>query len=127
LNGKSVPMTIEKGFVRIQRRWHANDVVQLNMPMPIRRVVANAAVTEDKDKAAIQRGPIVYCLEAVDNGGATSGVTLPLDASLSHEFKKDLLGGIEVINGPSAVAIPYYSWANRGRGEMSVWIPTTRK
>jgi hypothetical protein len=122
LNGRAVAMTIDKGFLHVRRRWQPGDVVELTLPMPIRRVLAHEAVTEDRGKAAIQRGPLVYCLEAVDNGGATSGVTLPLDAPLTHAFRKDLLGGIEVITGPSLTAIPYYAWANRGRGEMSVWI-----
>jgi hypothetical protein len=98
----------------------------VNRTMSIPRVLAHDGVAEDRGKAAIQRGPLVYCLEAVDNGGTTSGVTLPLDAPLAHEFKRDLLGGIEVITGPSMMAIPYHAWADRGRGEMSVWILTAK-
>jgi len=123
LNGTSLKMTTEKGFLRIHRQWKKGDTVALTLPMPIRRVLANDLVTEDRGKAAIQRGPIVYCLEAVDNGGKTSGLTLPLDAALTHAFKADLLGGVDVIGGPSVTAIPYFAWANRGRGEMTVWIP----
>ena len=123
LNGKPVPLTLEKGFVHINRRWQKGDVVTLRLPMPIRRVLANDAVTEDEGKAVIERGPLVYCLEAVDNGGKTSGITLPLDAALTHEFRAALLGGVDVITGPSVVAVPYFAWANRGRGEMAVWVP----
>jgi hypothetical protein len=122
LNGAPVAMTIDKGFLKIRRRWQKGDVVSISLPMPIRRVIAHDRVTEDRGKAALQRGPIVYCLEAVDNGGATSAVTLPLDAPLTHAFNPDRLGGVDVISGPSLTAIPYYAWANRGRGEMSVWI-----
>lgn len=122
VNGTAVPMTIDKGFLKLRRRWQKGDVVTLDLPMPVRRVRANDAVIENQGKAAIERGPLVYCLEAVDNGGATSNATLPLDAVLNHSFKTDLLGGVEVITGPSVTAIPYYAWANRGRGEMSVWI-----
>ena len=122
LNGAPVAMTLDKGFLKIRRRWQKGDTVALSFPMPIRRVLAHDQVTEDRGKAAIQRGPIVYCLEAVDNGGTTSTATLPLDAALTHTFKADLLGGIDVISGPSVMAIPYYAWANRGRDEMTVWI-----
>lgn len=123
LNGETVPVKIDNGFVRINRRWQKGDVVRLTFPMPIRRVVAHASVTENAGKAAIQRGPLVYCLEAVDNGGKSSGLTLPLDAALAHEFRRDLLGGVEIISGESIVAVPYFAWANRGRGEMTVWVP----
>jgi len=123
VNGTPVSLTLDKGFARVTRRWNKGDVVTLTMPMPIRRVLAHDRVTEDQNKAAIQRGPLVYCLEAVDNNGKTSDVTLPLDAPLAHTFNKDLLGGIEVVTAGSVTAIPYYAWANRGRGEMSVWIP----
>jgi hypothetical protein len=122
LNGSPVAMTLDAGFLKIRRRWQQGDTVTLSLPMPIRRVLAHDRVTEDSGKAAIQRGPIVYCLEAVDNGGTTSTMTLPLGAPLSHVFNRDLLGGIDVISGPSVTAIPYYAWANRGRGEMAVWI-----
>ena len=123
LNGAAVKMTLDKGFLKIHRPWKKGDTVVLALPMPVRRVLANDLVTEDRGKAAIQRGPIVYCLEAVDNGGKTSGLSLPLGAALAHSFKPDLLGGIDVVTGPSVTAIPYFAWANRGRGEMTVWIP----
>jgi hypothetical protein len=123
LNGKAVPLTLDNGFVHLNRRWQKGDVVRLTLPMAIRRVLANDAVTEDQGKAVIERGPLVYCLEAVDNGGKTSGITLPLDAALTHEFRANLLGGVDVITGPSVTAIPYFAWANRGRGEMAVWVP----
>jgi uncharacterized protein len=124
VNGKASPIVLDHGFAKITRAWKKGDVVAVNFPMPIRRVVANAKVNEDTGKAVIERGPIVYCLEAVDNGGKTSTVVLPLDAALTHTFKADLLGGVDVISGPSVTAIPYYAWANRGRGEMTVWVRT---
>ena len=94
--------------------------------MPIRRVLAHEGVAEDRGKAAIQRGPVVYCLEAVDNtarGEHISDVRLPLGAPLAHQFRAALLGGVEVITGDRLVAVPYYAWNNRGKGEMAVWIP----
>jgi hypothetical protein len=79
-------------------------------------------VSEDRGAAAIQRGPIVYCLEAVDNKGSVSNVSIPLDAALAYHFDRGLLGGVGVVTADSAVAVPYYAWGNRGKGEMAVWI-----
>lgn len=123
LNGEALVVGASDGFLRINRRWQKGDVLRLTLPMPVRRVVAHDQVTEDAGKAAIERGPLVYCLEAVDHGGSLGGRTLPLDAPLTHSFRADLLGGVEVVTGPSVTAVPYFAWANRGRGEMVVWIP----
>ncbi len=131
VNGRAVAMTLEQGFVKIRRRWQKGDRVIVSLPMPVRRVVAHDNVTDDKGKAAIERGPLVYCIEAADNtASGTSSVanlTLPLATPLSHEFRADLLNGLEVITGKTGdqtmTAIPYFAWANRGRGDMRVWIP----
>jgi DUF1680 family protein len=123
VDGKRVAIRLEKGYAIIERQWHAGDVVTLDLPMPIRRVLANDAVVEDRGKAAIQRGPIVYCLEAIDNGGHVADRTLPLNAPLTATFDPALLGGVEVIKGEQLAAVPYYAWNNRGKGEMAVWIP----
>ena len=134
VNGKAAPLTIDKGFARIQRRWRKGDVVQLDLPMPIERVVADNRVAEDRGKAAIQRGPIIYCVEGVDNGGAVADLKLPMDAALQHHFDAKLLNGVDVIEGDGSPtsrqgtpvpvrAVPYYAWNNRGKGEMAVWIP----
>jgi len=109
------------------REWRKGDVVTVDIPMPIRRVLANDKVAEDAGKAAIQRGPILYALEAVDNGGSLKDLKLPLDTPLTSTFRPDLLGGVDVITGKvgdrTVTAIPYYAWNNRGKGEMAVWIP----
>jgi uncharacterized protein len=123
VNGKSVPAAASGGYFRVTRQWQKGDVITLIFPMPIERVLANPGVTEDKNRAAIQRGPLVYCLEAVDNGGKVSEIKLPLDLRLAHEFRSDLLGGVEIIRGNGVTAIPYFAWNNRGKGEMEVWIP----
>jgi hypothetical protein len=134
INGKTVPLTVDKGFARIQRRWRKGDVVQLDLPMPIERVVADDRVAEDRGKAAIQRGPIIYSVEGIDNGGTVADLRLPLATTLQHHFDPTLLSGIEVIDGDGSRAInqatpvpvraiPYYAWSNRGKGEMAVWIP----
>lgn len=123
INGKPIPLTLERGYARISRRWQKGDVVQLDLPMPIRRVVAHDGLVENRGRAAIERGPIVYAAEAIDNGGSLKELRVPLDAELSQEYRKDLLGGVVVVTGNGVVAVPYFAWANRGKGEMAVWIP----
>ncbi len=130
VNGSPVPLAVERGFASIRRTWTAGDTVRLDLPMPVRRVVANPGVSADVRRMAIERGPIVYALEGVDNGGTVADLTLGSAATLGHEFKPDLLGGVEIVTGtavrgarPTAfVAVPYYAWANRGKGEMEVWL-----
>jgi hypothetical protein len=141
VNGKSVPLKLEKGYASLSRNWKKGDVIELNMPMPVRRIVANEQVTADRGRVALQRGPLVYCAEWPDNpGGHVRNLLLPDSAKLTAEFKPDLLNGVTVIkvrafglsydaqgkvlkNEQEFTAIPYYAWANRGRGEMLVWIP----
>ncbi len=129
VNGKPAALEVVNGFETIRRRWQRGDVVELNLPMSARRVLANDGVADDRGKAAIQRGPLVYAIEGVDNGGRALDVVLPLDAPLRSEFRQDLLNGVEIVTAqtgsPARVvtAIPYFAWANRGKGEMAVWIP----
>jgi DUF1680 family protein len=115
------------GEAGVERQWRKGDLVVLDMPMPVRRVLANERVAEDTGRSAIQRGPVLYALEGVDNGGSLKDVTLPLDAKLTSTFKPDLLGGVQVVSGTvgdrTVTAIPYYAWNNRGKGEMEVWVP----
>ncbi|MEI6244899.1 MAG: beta-L-arabinofuranosidase domain-containing protein [Acidobacteriota bacterium] len=127
VNGTPVTLTLEQGFVKIRRRWQKGDRIAITLPMPVRRVLAHDKVADNVGKAAIERGPLVYCLEAADNGAAIGTLTLPLATPLSHEYRAELLKGLEVITGKiggqAMTAIPYFAWANRGRGEMRVWIP----
>jgi DUF1680 family protein len=122
VNGKSISLTLDKGFARIQRRWQKGDRIELDLPMTIERVVADDRVAEDRGKVAIQRGPIVYAFEGVDNDGHVLDRSLPRDTALTARFDKNLLGGVTVISGGGLTAVPYYAWNNRGRGEMTVWI-----
>jgi DUF1680 family protein len=126
VNGKAVPLDITDGYVDIRRHWQKGDAISIEFPMPVRRVLANDKVAEDRGMAAIQRGPIVYALEGVDNGGTLKDVSLPLDVPLSAAFRPDLLSGVEVITGKvgdrTITAVPYYAWNNRGKGEMAVWV-----
>ncbi|HEV8483206.1 MAG TPA: glycoside hydrolase family 127 protein [Blastocatellia bacterium] len=141
VNGKPVSLELNKGYVSLKREWQRGDLIELTLPMPVRRVMAGEAVEADRGRVALQRGPVVYCAEWPDNpGGEVRNLMLPDDARLTTEFKPDLLKGVVVIKGKAFgaaydpegklmkqardfTAIPYYSWANRGRGEMLVWLP----
>jgi DUF1680 family protein len=135
VNGESVGLILEKGFAPIHRTWQTGDVIEIDLPMPIRRVTAHDSVQDDRGKVALERGPIVYCAEWVDNGGRVLDLVLPDDADLHPKFEADLLGGVVVVRGQAVrlddgeiapheiLAVPYHVWANRGEGEMTVWIP----
>jgi hypothetical protein len=143
VNGKTVPLAIDKGYVSINRTWRRADTIELMLPMPIRRVAANQLVEADRGRVALQRGPIVYCAEWPDNPqGHVRNLMLPDNSTLAAEYKSGLLGGVTVIKGQATAlaydeqngviknareftAIPYYAWANRGPGEMIVWIPNS--
>jgi DUF1680 family protein len=174
VNGKKVKIVLDKGFASIRREWKRGDVVELDLPMPVRRVMANDAVKDDAGKVALTRGPIVYCAEWPDNGGRVLDLALPDDVTLATAWRPDLLSGVVMLKGravirekepgsgspdrvsgaatPSSgktvanhtpagyavgnsspqeasdsrrdlVLIPYYAWAHRGPGEMTVWLP----
>src|SRR5262249_9010765 len=100
VNGKDVPIALNKGYVSLQRSWKKGDVVELNLPMPVRRVVANEQVMDDRGKVALQRGPLVYCVEWPDvKEGHVVNLVLADAAPLSTEFRAGLLGGVEVLKG----------------------------
>jgi len=148
LNGKSLSLKdfIDRGYTCIIREWRPGDTVELILPMPIERIEANPRVRMNCGKVALRRGPVVYCLEEIDNGKELADLMLPRDAELTAEYRPRLLGGSVVIRGKalrrSAVgwndalyragrskvkevdilAVPYARWANRTPGEMIVWI-----
>jgi uncharacterized protein len=140
VNGKSEPVKLNKGYVALNRSWKAGDVIELNLPMPVRRVVANKNVQADVGRVALQRGPIVFCAEWPDNPGVKiRNLLLPDDQPLTAQFEPMLLNGVETITGQAFSvtkdaddrllkkeqafkAIPYFAWANRGKGEMEVWL-----
>jgi hypothetical protein len=132
VNGDMVPVEVENGFAVLDRTWKAGDTVELELPMQVRRVAAHASVENDRGRLAIQRGPLVYAVESVDNGGTALDITLPADAPLTTEHRAELLGGVTIIRGPGLrggapfdlLAVPYFAWANREPGEMAVWLPT---
>jgi uncharacterized protein len=143
VNGKRVPMQLDKGYVALTRSWKQGDVMELYLPMPIRRVLANDHVAADRGRVALERGPIVYAAEWPDNPkGQVRNLMLPRDENLTADFKPELLHGVTLVEGRAVAlafdaqgkitkteqqftAIPYYAWANRGRGQMMVWFPET--
>jgi len=132
MNGEAVPLSPDAGFASVRRVFDAGDRLELTLPMPVRRVEANESVEGDRGKLALQRGPLVYAAEAADNGGLVLDLALPKNSELAASYRDDLLGGVVAITGTARrggnevpfLAIPYFSWANRGPGEMIVWIPS---
>jgi hypothetical protein len=132
LNGKPYrSLTTSKGYASVKRKWRNGDVVEIEMPMPVVLMEANPLVRYDAGKVAIQRGPIVYGLEGLDNGGSTD-VALPEEPRLRPEYRRDLLGGVTVIKGVSStnkpfMAIPFFALANREPSRQEVWLTQIRK
>jgi len=140
VNDKPVVLNMNKGFARIRREWKKGDRIEIHFPTLIRRVQCHQNVKDNVGKTALERGPVVYCFEAVDNPQGVANLFLPPNAKLHTEYHADLLGGIIIITGqgkiqlPQAegktlvkdievVAIPYYTWAHRGKSQMAVWLP----
>lgn len=139
VNGQAYNARLDRGFFVVSRPWKKGDVIDLHLPMPVRRVLANDAVSHLKGQVALERGPIVYCLEGVDNGGHALNLIVKDDAPLAPEPRPDLLGGVTVISGPGfavdspgpeqpvkVTAVPYALWNNRGGAEMTVWLARDR-
>ena len=142
VNGKAVAYKLVDGYAVVRQEWKKGDQIQLELPMPVRQVVANTQVAADVDKVALQRGPIVYCAEWPDfpDGHVLNLIVSP-KTQLTASYRPDVLGGVTLIDGQAqqsrrttdngiAVAdarfqaIPYFAWANRGSGEMAVWFGT---
>ena len=144
LNGESVKYNLEQGYMVVERNWNDGDYLSIEFPMDVRRVIANDNVRADKGKVSLERGPIVYCLEWPDNDGEvltsvvndSAKITAYADTELLNGQKfNDIIAlniegcestyseGTQIIESPKNLkAIPYYAWANRGAGEMEVWI-----
>jgi uncharacterized protein len=145
VNGSPVAYHEEKGYAILDRTWTAGDLVSVNFPMVTQKVMANPLVKDDTGRFAFQRGPIVYCLEGPDNPDSlVRNIVVDTQAMAQVNYQASLLGGIDEItvqgtalrrvsgpNVPMGVsatteevkAIPYFTWANRGASEMTVWIP----
>jgi len=153
LNGASRGLAASDGYAALRRHWKAGDRVELDLPMAPRLIEAHPRIDPTRASVAIERGPLVYCLEFCDQaeGVDVQDVVLDEHEALGEEWREDLLGGVVTVsargqavntrewgdqlyrpragrNGPAGervvlTAIPYFAWANRGRGAMRVWIP----
>lgn len=126
INGKRINVSEKKGYAVI-KDWKSQDVIALDMDMPVEIVAADPHVKENFGKRAIQRGPLVYCMEEIDNPVYFDQIQLSPSTTFQTAFASDILNGIKTIktNGraQSATFIPYYAWDNRKAGKMRVWIP----
>ena len=131
LNGQVIQPDIKNGFAFIDRQWQKRDVIEMEMQMPARYVVANSNVAADIGKMAIEKGPIVYCAEWPNNDANVLSLSLVDSVPLWSDAIKDLLGGIAIVHAKALspddsrhdlTMTPYYAWANRGPGPMAVWL-----
>jgi DUF1680 family protein len=128
VNGQPIEkLDLTKGYARLNRQWKAGDAIQLDLPMEIRRMEAHPKVAANVGRVAVQRGPIVYCFEAVDNKEDVRNILLPHDPRFVAEHRPQLLGGVTVLQGVDRqgrpiTAIPYYAWDHREPGAMIVWV-----
>jgi DUF1680 family protein len=146
INGEAISPKIENGYAVISRTWQSGDIVDVGFPFDIRKIEAHCNVEDDVDKMALQLGPLVYCAEWPDfDEPEVLNLVLNEDVNLDYDFKRELLGGVNVISGEAAgakvdentdeivtyprkfKAIPYYSWAHRGKGQMTVWLATNKE
>ncbi len=127
VNDEAMELPVEKGYVVIDRKWKNGDFVDFQMDMPVEVVAADPRVKEDEGMRAIQRGPIVYCIEEADNKEDFDALRISENATFDTAFNADKLRGIVEITAHvgdrTLNYIPYYSWDNREAGKMKVWVP----
>jgi len=131
VNNEAIKPALTDGYAVISRRWAPGDTVTLTLPMPVRRVVADERVEADRGKVAIERGPLVYAAEGVDNNNSVLDLVIPRTAKFDIERRPELLGGVTVLKSTASdrkgasrplMLIPYYAWSHRGVGKMAVWF-----
>ncbi len=144
VNGEKVPFNLERGFVKIKREWKPDDLVELNLPMIVRKNLCDERVKQNHNRIAFTRGPFVLCAEGVDNGGATQRFyfdqqTQTKDSSTQLTAFSESQKAIRVELPAKAVTaedeteslkaklLPYYAWNNRGESSMTVWFPTKKE
>ena len=141
VNDQPADAVENKGYLEIERDWVDGDVVMLDLPMLVRRVTGHPAIEATRGRQALERGPVVYAVEGVDNDGSVFDLFLPEAATATDGFDPDQLGGVTVLTVADAAravrnaageaaasaavmkAIPYACWANRGLSPMQVWLP----
>ncbi len=149
VNGKDLGIEVKHGtYVTINRKWKKGDVISIDMPMKVKLMEGNPRIEETRNQVAVQRGPVVYCIETSDlpEGTEILDVYLPASSELKPEYRPDFLGGVTTISASvklrkegekgmyhelkapqwesyNTQLIPYFCWSNRGQNEMTVWIP----
>lgn len=140
VNGSTVKPAEGDGYATIVRTWKPDDVIELELPMEVRRIKANDQVEDDRGMLAMERGPIVYCLEGIDQpDSVVFNKFIPADAKIDAAFDTNLLKGVMVLTGTAKEvekdgsikdvpfkAIPYSTWNNRGAGQMEVWVADSK-
>ncbi len=116
--------TLGPGWRTFVRDWSKDPVVELEFGLPVRRTHADPRVAADQGRVALERGPLVYAFEGVDNGGALSTLVVPADAKVEPS---PLFGGTTLVRAGAWTAIPYCFWANRGKSPLAVWIPESEE
>ena len=130
VNGKTIDSTPAEGYIAIpSRKWKKNDRIEISFEMPVRKVVSHELVLANAGKMALERGPLLYCAEEVDNPDGVLNMMLSKEDTFEYKFDSSLFDGLGTITGKTAgsnsvtfKAIPYYAWAIREMGEMSVWL-----
>jgi DUF1680 family protein len=132
INRRRVEPRFARGFAWLERLWRPKDEIVIRLPMPVNRVQSHRRLLQNEGRLALERGPLLYCIEAADHDGSVRDVWLHGTGRFRPVYAPGLLGGVTILKGTArrttgAVvrlrAIPYYAWANRGAGEMLVWIP----
>ncbi len=126
VNGQQQTAPVEKGYAVVQKEWKDGDEISLHLEMPVEIVEADSRVKQNAGKRAIQRGPLVYCMEETDNTKDFDKSVITPQTAFNCNFETSLLNGVEIIqatNGDKTISlIPYYAWDNREAGKMKVWI-----
>lgn len=141
VNDQPVQYQLDKGYLVIDREWAPDDKLTVSFPMEIRRVYSREEVKANTERVALQRGPLVYCVEGTDNEGRVMNLVLPKTAAvrtIPYRVLTEQVVGLQadatvlsVLPGGDNVqaerkkilAVPYYTWNNRGAGQMQVWLP----
>jgi len=133
IDRKTLEPKFNKGYIEITRKWKKGDLIEIQLPMKVQRVIANEAVKDNLGLVAFEYGPVVYCGEEIDNEIDISKLVIPDHAKIIVEKRNDLLGGVNVLSGNVSDInsdkkfnfhlTPYFAWSNRGIGKMKVWFP----
>lgn len=131
VNGEPMPVNPDRGYLSIRRRWAQGDEIRIGLPVLVRRIEGHPDIRENAGRIALERGPVVYCFEQLDNGADISGIRIPgsVNSSVdliridSRPVQRLIVETTDAAGLPvRATAIPYYAWSNRGPGKMVVWI-----